>query len=343
MSTELPIASTSALPGPTNAVAIAAEDSAAQTQTFMTMLTQLLDEGAVVVAAPSQPLKLVTGEGSEKLEESSGSELVVATSIDESLLSLLLPPPAVPTTAAPAKSNATGSLDSGRSAQLGVKELAAQLTANLAAQQFADQGSSPATPNTTGATISQAAQMLLPRTTPLALDTQAVEQSFDSLLGVADGIDGVHTQNSSPAAAAATKHISMLEARVGTPAWSDELAAKVSFLNERGLQSASLRLSPEHLGPMEIQISMQDDKAKVWFGAAHAETRAALEQALPRLREILQSQGLTLSDAGVFREPPREQARAYTSTRPDGSSMSGEPELREVIVTRKSGLLDAYA
>jgi flagellar hook-length control protein FliK len=341
MSTELPIASTPTLPvGTATAASVSADDSSAQTQTFMTMLSQLLDEGAVVVAAPGQPLKLATGDGSEKLDEASGGELVVTTAIDESLLSLLLPSQAVPSATAAANSTVVA-LDSRRPVQLGAKELAAQLVASLTAQQLADQGSKPVALGASGAAFAQAAEALLPRINPLAVDAQVIEHSGDSL-GVADGIDGVHSQNASSTVAAATKHLSMLEARVGTPAWSDELAAKVSFLNERGLQSASLRLSPENLGPMEIQISMQDDKAKVWFGAAHAETRAALEQALPRLREILQSQGLTLTDAGVFQEPPREQARGYTA-QTEGAVLSSDAEVREVIVTRKSGLLDAYA
>ena len=77
---------------------------------------------------------------------------------------------------------------------------------------------------------------------------------------------------------------------------------------EQGKHTASLRLSPEHLGPLEIQISMNDDQASVYFGAANADTRAALENALPKLREMFASQGLSLTDAGVHREPPRQQA-----------------------------------
>ena len=36
-------------------------------------------------------------------------------------------------------------------------------------------------------------------------------------------------------------------------------------------------------------------------------TRAALEQSLPRLREMFAGAGLPLSDSGVFREPPQQQ------------------------------------
>ena len=96
---------------------------------------------------------------------------------------------------------------------------------------------------------------------------------------------------------------------VGSPQWREEVGARVSLMIQQGNHSASLKLSPEHLGPMEVRISVQNDQASVWFGAAHADTRAAIEHALPRLRELFASQGLSLADAGVFREPPRDPPR----------------------------------
>ncbi|MET0497568.1 MAG: flagellar hook-length control protein FliK [Steroidobacteraceae bacterium] len=135
---------------------------------------------------------------------------------------------------------------------------------------------------------------------------------------------------------------SRLHAPVGTPQWSDELSAKVSWMVDRGQTSASLTLSPEHLGPLEVRISVTDDKASVWFGAAQADTRAAIENALPRLREMLATQGLSLGDAGVFREPPRDQSTpSHRSFGSGGESGTQEGEM--VVSTRARSLLDAYA
>lgn len=132
-----------------------------------------------------------------------------------------------------------------------------------------------------------------------------------------------------------------LHAPVGTDRWADELGSRVTMMVDRNQQSASLRLSPEHLGPLEVRISVTDDKASVWFGAAHADTRAAIEDALPRLREMLASQGLSLSDAGVFREPPRDQQPAPRTF--GGASSEAAPESEVRMSTRSIGLLDAYA
>jgi flagellar hook-length control protein FliK len=129
---------------------------------------------------------------------------------------------------------------------------------------------------------------------------------------------------------------------VGNPAWADEIGARVVMMSESGTHTASLKLSPEHLGPLEINITVRDDKASVWFGAAHADTRAAIETALPRLREMFAAQGLSLADAGVFREPPREQAVVKNGTTSAGQG-EGTEEVTSISARARLGLVDAYA
>jgi hypothetical protein len=132
-----------------------------------------------------------------------------------------------------------------------------------------------------------------------------------------------------------------VQAPVGSAAWSEEIAARLTLMTEHGKHSASLRLSPEHLGPMEVRIAVNDDQASVWFGAAHADTRAAIEQALPRLRELFESQGMSLTDAGVFREPPRDQPQGHI---PPELRDDAAPTEDSVSVARaRLGLVDAYA
>ncbi len=129
---------------------------------------------------------------------------------------------------------------------------------------------------------------------------------------------------------------------VGSAAWADEIGTRVVMMTEAGNHTASLKLSPEHLGPLEISITVRDDKASVWFGAAHADTRAAIETALPRLREMFESQGLSLADAGVFREPPREQ-QAVKSNALSGEQGDSATEAATVNARVRLGLVDAYA
>jgi flagellar hook-length control protein FliK len=133
-----------------------------------------------------------------------------------------------------------------------------------------------------------------------------------------------------------------VQAPVGSSQWADEIGTRLTMMTEQGKHAASLRMSPEHLGPLEIRIAIRDDQASVWFGAAHADTRAAIEHALPRLRELFESQGMSLADAGVYREAPREQpgtARGF-----NGGELTGNSEESNGQAVRVSvGLVDAYA
>ena len=130
---------------------------------------------------------------------------------------------------------------------------------------------------------------------------------------------------------------------MGSPAWTQELGGHLTWMSHRGLESGSLHVTPEHLGPVEVQITVQNGDASVWFGASHPDTRAALEQALPKLREMFANQGLTLTDSGVSREPPRNQTR---SAAPQHSAVSaiGSSEVSASSAARVSlGLIDTYA
>jgi len=348
MPTDLPIAAapvpTAVTPLPTASgntaeAGVAFDDLAAETQTFMQMLSQLLDEGAVVVAAPTQNVQDVLGREQTAEANEAGGEVLGAVPAYESLLSLLLPPPPP---AAGQQGNANASSDGvDADGHRSVAEALPLTAANAATLQRTVSKSGDATVAIEFETqlAAQTANALLSGTEK----TQASESKTDALPAVADNGERLTTQglSQSNATQAPSRPQLVVAAHVGTQSWPDELAAKATFVHERGLQSASLRLSPEHLGPMEIQITVQDDKASVWFGAAHAETRTALEQALPRLRELLGSQGLSLSDAGVFREPPRDQARAYAATSVDG--VASETEERDIVVRKRNGLLDTYA
>jgi flagellar hook-length control protein FliK len=134
---------------------------------------------------------------------------------------------------------------------------------------------------------------------------------------------------------------------VGTARWKDELGARITLMATQGQQSGSLRLSPEHLGPLEIEITVNDDKTtNVQFGAQHADTRAALQDALPRLRELFATAGLLLGDAGVSGQAPRQRPTDDGASRMAGNDgRDGEPTplQRPVRSITHSGLLDTYA
>lgn len=136
-----------------------------------------------------------------------------------------------------------------------------------------------------------------------------------------------------------------LTAPVGSSAWTEQLGARLTWMTQQGVQSASLQLSPQHLGPLQVSISVQHGQASVWFGAAQADTRQALARAMPELRAMFANQGLTLTDSGVSHDAPRDAHRSANR----GVTPVGEVGGVETVSSSASaaltgvGLIDTYA
>lgn len=144
--------------------------------------------------------------------------------------------------------------------------------------------------------------------------------------------------------ASAGEHV--LRSAVGSPRWAEELGSRLVLMTTRGSQEGSLTLSPEHLGPLEVRISMNQNTAQVWFGAQHADTRAALAEALPRLREMFAEAGLSLGHAGVSQEAPRRQVQEIiTPSAGSANDPAAEVAALPGVEARSIGnaLLDLYA
>jgi flagellar hook-length control protein FliK len=125
-----------------------------------------------------------------------------------------------------------------------------------------------------------------------------------ALLMVATGALGPTAQ---PGSSAANPAEARLGQAPGSPAFADELGAQISTFVREGVQHAKLQLNPLELGPVTVQIQLDGGSAHMSFAAEHAQTRQALEQALPTLASSLREAGLTLSGGGVFEQPRQAQ------------------------------------
>ncbi len=100
---------------------------------------------------------------------------------------------------------------------------------------------------------------------------------------------------------------------LGSPqAWTAGLGDRLLTLAGPGTHSARLRLHPESLGTLDIEIKVADNTAQVWFGAQHSQTREAIEASLPQLREMFAEQGIRLTqaqvDSGADQRAPDQQS-----------------------------------
>lgn len=131
-----------------------------------------------------------------------------------------------------------------------------------------------------------------------ALDTGTISSSsFATNTGASS--PGVVTHGSS-ATGSPFDVLPVLRPLSDSNAWSQGLGERLLLMADKGLQSATIKLHPEQLGPMQIRIQVDEDgTAQVLFSAHHAQTRDALELAIPRLRDMFAEQGLSLMQANV--------------------------------------------
>lgn len=83
------------------------------------------------------------------------------------------------------------------------------------------------------------------------------------------------------------------------PAFPGELANRLQVFARNGMHEATLQLHPAELGRLQVSISTEGDQARVMFVADNAAAREAIEQSLPRLRELLAQSGLQLAHSDV--------------------------------------------
>ena len=93
----------------------------------------------------------------------------------------------------------------------------------------------------------------------------------------------------------------------GSDKWGQGLAKQMLWLSNQNVNSAELRLNPANLGPIEVRIDVEDKQINVSFNSRNAAVREAVEQAMPRLREMFENSGLNLAEANVSQHSFAEQ------------------------------------
>lgn len=141
------------------------------------------------------------------------------------------------------------------------------------------------------------------------------EQAGQSAAGPAPDAGGAglallaaHTRDASPSLGLATPR-AVVTTPVGQNGWAEDVGNKVSLMLGRKESQADLVLTPSHLGKLEISLKVDGDQATASFIASTQAARDALDQALPRLREVLQQAGINLSQSDVNTSNPQSSGR----------------------------------
>jgi flagellar hook-length control protein FliK len=155
-------------------------------------------------------------------------------------------------------------------------------------------------------------------------------------------------QAAQAAVGAAGEHI---PARVGSSGWDQQVGQKIVWMAADGEQSAELTLNPPDLGPLQVVLNVGNDGASIAFSSNQLEVRQALENALPRLREMMSESGIALGNATVDAgTPDQRQAQGDgQGSRGSSSSRMGAPDTEPVprsarrVTSSGNGMVDTFA
>ncbi|GAB4358844.1 MAG: hypothetical protein Kow0060_13110 [Methylohalobius crimeensis] len=111
------------------------------------------------------------------------------------------------------------------------------------------------------------------------------------------------------------------------PEWADELGQRLIWMRGKSVQAAEMRLNPPQLGPVEVRVQVHEDQTSVQFASSHAAVREAIESALPRLRELFNTQQLQLDHVEVAAQSFED--RNHSQTRQEQSGFSPRHHRRE--------------
>lgn len=120
-----------------------------------------------------------------------------------------------------------------------------------------------------------------------------------------------------------------------------ELHQKVNVMLAEKLQQAEIQLDPLGLGKMKIQIQMgADSQANVHFVVQHGQTREMLEQAMPRLRDMLAGQGIQLGQTQVQQQSQQQGQPTFNGQgQSSGQPRSGNGLVEGELTTSNPSLL----
>lgn len=142
---------------------------------------------------------------------------------------------------------------------------------------------------------------------------------------------------------------------LGSSDWASDFSQRINWMSKQQNQIAELRLNPPDLGPLDVVLKISDNQASALFISPHGAVRDAVENALPKLREILADNGIALGNTMVSDQSPRgrdaerfmgqgsgEQARREALNAPAGMEVS-LTSAAKTPVRRHDGMIDIFA
>jgi flagellar hook-length control protein FliK len=105
-----------------------------------------------------------------------------------------------------------------------------------------------------------------------------------------------------------------------------EIVQQIQLIQQQGTSSLRLRIAPENLGELHLEVHRSGDTVRVTMTSASPLVRDALDSQISQLRNALQEQGLELSEANVEDNPGARDGRGNSSSETTGELDGPFPE-----------------
>ncbi|WP_158770742.1 flagellar hook-length control protein FliK [Paraglaciecola sp. L1A13] len=134
------------------------------------------------------------------------------------------------------------------------------------------------------------------------------------------------------------------------PEAHQQLAEKVRFMVNTNQLVADIRLDPAELGSMHVKVTVTGESANVSFVVQSAHAKEAIDNAAPRLKEMLAEKGIELGQSSVEQESKEQHGEQQMADQRDGTGTESglteadvpEGVLQQPIVNGALGGIDYF-
>ncbi|MGW8956173.1 flagellar hook-length control protein FliK [Paenibacillus sp. NPDC055715] len=160
-------------------------------------------------------------------------------------------------------------------------------------------------------------------------DPPAATDSQTSVITTAGQLS-VQTQGTTPSAPAQP----IVHVRQFAKEMTEFVVQKLDIVKHSGLTEATIMLRPDHLGQLEVKLTMQNGHLVAQFMTEHSGAKDLLEQQMSQLRASLQSQGIQVDKVEVTQNESLS-SHMYQDGRGSGANQQQQSEQRSKTRSRE--------
>lgn len=149
---------------------------------------------------------------------------------------------------------------------------------------------------------------------------------------------GTHGGAETGRATSANVPVFTVQVPVSDQQWPKAMGQQLMNMALLKADTAQIQINPPHLGPIEVNLKLNNDQAQVVFTAALPATREALENSMPRLASMLSASGIQLTDAqvssGQSGDPRQQFFQQQAAARQKGAAVAEDDPLAAIRAAR---------